>query len=249
MPNSWCPSTNRFHSHAKGLLTWLIIWKGLVKVHQSLSLLPNSSFSSHLSALRGLSSHPYLFTRILLSTFLAKFCHICHFCQIRRVYLIRQLSGALLAKWFLFAWMILLTALAKFRQICHFAKICRFRHVSSSNFLGNSGQVISIYLNNFVNSFGEISSDLPLCKHLSFPSRSSAFWGHLRGQVIPIYLNNLVNSFSEISSYLSLCQNSSSLLVWQLSGALLAKWYLCTWIQQPWRSLFRFATFAKFVNF
>ena len=124
MPNSWRPSTNPLHSHVKGLLTRLIIWKCLIKVYQICHFCQIHHFS-HVSLLWGALIHP-----ILSSTFSRKVCLICHLSlQIRRVCLIRQLSGAFLAKLLLFAWILLSTALAKFRQNCYFAEYRRFWHV------------------------------------------------------------------------------------------------------------------------
>jgi len=70
-----------------------------------------------------------LFTHIILSTSLAKFCQICHFHQFHYFQQIRQLFGALLLEPPLFTHIILSTGFAKFCQICHFHQFRYFRQI------------------------------------------------------------------------------------------------------------------------
>jgi len=69
----------------------------------------------------------------------------------------------------------------------------------SSTFWGPSSQVISICLNDLLNSFGEISPIVILPKSIAFATLVN-FLGPIWQMISMIYLNNFVNSFSGFST-------------------------------------------------
>ena len=106
----------------------------------------------------------------------------------------------------------------KFSYFCYLplCRVCLIRQLSGA-LPTKTPSVFCISLNNFVNNFSDIWSDLSHSPNSSFSAHSSTFWGP-SGKVISIYLNYIA-----LEKCLHVCHFRQ---ICQLFEALLAKWSL-----------------------